>query len=810
MGKKQLTTEEFIRRAKEIHGDKYDYSKTEYVNANTKVCIICPKHGEFWQLPSNHTHGTHPQGCPKCNAERPSSRRLTTEEFIKKAREIHGDKYDYSNVEYVNASTKVCIICPEHGEFWQTPGNHIFTSKPQGCPKCAGRITMTTEEFINKAREVHGDKYDYSKVKYVNATTKVCIINEDGREFWQLPSNHLKGFKPLIHMTTEEFIKKAREVHGDKYDYSKVEYVGTNTKVCLICPEHGEFWQIPLSHLQGCGCPKCANNVQLTADDFIRKAREIHGDKYDYSKVRYISTNKKVCIICPEHGEFWQTPSNHLSGKGCAKCANNVQLTTEEFIRKAREVHGDKYDYSKVEYVNANTKVCIICPKHGEFWQTLGQHIRQKQGCPKCGMESMLNWQKNRKMTTEEFISRAKEVHGDKYDYSKVKYTSYSAKVCIICPEHGEFWQTPGQHLSGKGCVKCAGNVQLTTEEFIRRAKEVHGDKYDYSKTKYINNHTKVCIINEDGKEIWQLPSNHLKGFKGLIRMTTEEFIKKAREVHGDKYDYSKVEYNGTHTKVCIICQEHGEFWQEAKSHLYGASCPRCLGFNKTTEEFIGELKDKYGDKYDYSKVEYVNATTKVCIICPEHGEFFATPNSLLSGHECPNCSGIRKQYKFNLLQEFKNEYSFKSFLENNDENILYVILRNIEPKYDPIKKDIEKALDRSFNENPIKALEEKYSSDSDDEIDDDESWAESETEEAPVIDLDDDEAVEAMLSSDGDAEVVQAEPTIEDLIKNTEKEIKVINKIEHLLTPEDREYIMEKFLNDKRRAWMLKREERV
>jgi hypothetical protein len=180
-------------------------------------------------------------------------------------------------------------------------------------------------------------------------------------------------------------------------------------------------------------------------------------------------------------------------------------------------------------------------------------------------------------------------------------------------------------------------------------------------------------------------------------------------------------------------------------------------------------------------------------------------------GKGCPICNvGYTKKYKFNLLEEFESEYEFRSFLENNDENILYVILRNIEPQYEPIKKDIEKALDRSFNENPIKALEEKYSSDSDDEIDDDESWAESETEEEPVIDLDDDEAVEAILSSGSDTESEKTEPTIEDVIKNTEQEIKVINKIEHLLTPEDRKYIMDKFLNDKRRAWMLKREEGV
>jgi len=250
---------------------------------------------------------------------------MTTEEFIKKAREVHGDKYDYSKVEYINNHTKVCIICPEHGEFWQTPINHL--NQKQNCPKCSHR------------------SYCY---------------------------------------TTEEFVLKAREVHGDKYDYSKVEYINNRTKVCIICPEHGEFWQTPFKHLYGQGCPCCCKTKKMTTEEFIKKAREIHSDKYDYSKVEYKNTDTKVCIICPEHGEFWQTPHSHLCGQGCPCCCKTKKMTTEEFIKKAREVHGDKYDYSKVEYKNNKIPVCIICPEHGEFWQSPGNHLSQKQNCPKC------------------------------------------------------------------------------------------------------------------------------------------------------------------------------------------------------------------------------------------------------------------------------------------------------------------------------------------------------------------------------------------------------------------------------------------
>ena len=124
----------------------------------------------------------------------------------------------------------------------------------------------------------------------------------------------------MAKLTTEEFIKKAREVHGDKYDYSKVEYVFNKTEVCIICREHDEFWQKPKNHLSGYGCPICSGRKKMRTSDFIKKARSVHGEKYDYSKVEYNGNSEKVCIICPEHGEFWQRAGEHLKGKGCDKC----------------------------------------------------------------------------------------------------------------------------------------------------------------------------------------------------------------------------------------------------------------------------------------------------------------------------------------------------------------------------------------------------------------------------------------------------------------------------------------------------------
>ena len=190
--------------------------------------------------------------------------------------------------------------------------------------------------------------------------------------------------------TKNEFVEDANLKHSYKYNYDKVDYKTNKDKVLIICPEHGGFMQRPDKHLQGNGCPYCQNNIHKTFDEFIKQSKEVHGDKYDYSKVKYVNNKTKVCIICPEHGEFWQLPKNHIHRKqGCPKCANvatseRCRLTTEDFIIKAKEIHDDKYDYSKVNYLNMKTKVLIVCNVHGEFWQTPTHHITMKCGCPKC------------------------------------------------------------------------------------------------------------------------------------------------------------------------------------------------------------------------------------------------------------------------------------------------------------------------------------------------------------------------------------------------------------------------------------------
>lgn len=264
----------------------------------------------------------------------------------------------------------------------------------------------------------------------------------------------------------DKFIAKATVVHGGKYDYSKVEYKGSKEKVCIVCPTHGEFWMTPQSHARGQGCPQCANSRRGskhkdTTKSFIDKAKAVHGDKYDYFSVDYANAMTKVTIICPTHGEFQMTPSAHLSGQGCPKCAGRG-LTLEELIARFKDVHGDKYDYSQVRLGKRDEKVTIICPTHGPFLQTPSKHILRAQGCPKCGIESRA---RKKTMGIEEFVKRAKEVHGERYSYENVRYRKALDKVLITCPKHGDFKQTPNDHLNGHGCPTCGNNASKGEDE---------------------------------------------------------------------------------------------------------------------------------------------------------------------------------------------------------------------------------------------------------------------------------------------------------------------------------------------------------
>lgn len=335
---------------------------------------------------------------------------ITTEEFIRIAKSIHGDKYCYDRVDYENKDTKVEIICPIHGSFWQKPFLHIKPSFKCGCPKCASESTanlnrLDTNIILNRIKEKFGQFYDLSLVKF------------------------------------------GKTVHDP---------------ITIVCPIHGKFeikpWYISLRKNLCLECKKDAD-IKKRSNEFLVRAKKIHGDKFDYSKVSYKNANTPVEIICHKHGSFYQRPGDHLSGKGCEKCyRESRKFTKEDFLKRAKVLWGNRWDYTKSTVNSTSSKITITCKKHGDFIQSVHTHLSGYVGCEKCQRE--YGYFKTPR-TAEEFIKAAKKVHGNKFDYSLVKgICSLNTTVNIICKKHGIFEQKVKNHLQGHGCRKCRNAQQ--------------------------------------------------------------------------------------------------------------------------------------------------------------------------------------------------------------------------------------------------------------------------------------------------------------------------------------------------------------
>ena len=246
------------------------------------------------------------------------------------------------------------------------------------------------------------------------------------------------------------FINRSLMIHGYKYDYKFVDYKNNRYKVSIVCKDHGVFIQSPRTHLEGSGCPKCGGKCKLTTSDFIKRSESVHGKKFDYSLVDYKNNRGKVRIICPDHGIFEQIAFTHLSGTNCPSCSITHRLNKEDFINNSIKKHGNRYDYSLVcDTLNNKQKVKIICKKHGIFKQSYNNHVDKGNNCAKC-MDI------NIRIGTRGFIKKSMEIHGNRYDYSLVKYKNNKTKVKIICPDHGIFEQPPQSHINLKcGCRRC-------------------------------------------------------------------------------------------------------------------------------------------------------------------------------------------------------------------------------------------------------------------------------------------------------------------------------------------------------------------
>lgn len=393
--------------------------------------------------------------------------------------------------------------------------------------------------------------------------------------------------------TKEEFLNEAKKLYGNKYDFSKVIYVNSKEKVKIICPQHGEFLKSPNKFLLGQGCNYCAGQVKLTQESFLKRAKEKHGNIYDYTSLEIISKDIKVEIICKNHGAFFQLPLNHISGQGCPKCGRikareKQTYTYDEFLKSVKGKHKNKYDYSKVDYKNSQTKIEIICPEHGSFLMKANSHFNG-QGCPICGR---IRAKKKITLDYDLFKERANSIHGNNYDYIKTTYTKYTSKMEMVCRDHGSFFQTPHSHISMfAGCPKCgyekaAKSNSLSWDTVHEMFISTHGKRYRYEKESFSNVSSKINIICKKHGSFEQAPYQHYGGsgcpqcsveeVHEVLKMSFKDFLAKARKEHGKKYDYSDSDYSTIHEPIKIICDKHGEFLQVPRDHYRGSGCPKC------------------------------------------------------------------------------------------------------------------------------------------------------------------------------------------------------------------------------------------
>jgi len=397
-------------------------------------------------------------------------------QVLNKAKELHKDKYDYSNIkEYTKMAEKYVIKCKIHGDFIQTLHKHL---QGDGCKECSlknrnkGSLERYEKQFIESSNKVHNNEYDYSNVKYIKATLPVNIKCNIHGIFEVTPNKHLGGqgckecskirVKETLKYPLNSFLEEVKEKYGNKYDYSKIIWKGIDKHVLIVCDIHGEFSAKASSFKQN-GCIKCKReNIprknKFSKEDFITRHKDKHKDiNYVYDLTVYNGMDKNITVECPYHGLFSFLASNM---SGCRKCmtkeySEKVKLTefnkaiNEEckntFIEKAMKIHEDKYDYKEAEYINSKTKVKINCKKHGLFVCSPNNHLKGK-GCPKCKhnySNKSLRWLKYRSIIDKCII---RDITNENGEY-KIEGTKYKADG--FCEDTNTIYEFYGTEYHG-------------------------------------------------------------------------------------------------------------------------------------------------------------------------------------------------------------------------------------------------------------------------------------------------------------------------------------------------------------------------
>ena len=476
---RKLTKDEFIRRSIESHPDtQYGYDKVEFHNLRERVTIWCPDCKNYFQQEA----GTHMRGasCPLCTTKRQGnkkrhpqkSKHLNTEEFIKRALEIPGNdkKYDYGDVYCKNFESKVLIFCKDCSNYFlQSARSHLLGS---GCPHCISKsksekVKLSWLQIIDKLKIKFGENVDYSLVptegkwKPEQEITLRCIKHNEIKTSKALYfiNNRFNCFCSRCRKDKERNYRTATDLRKQlnekfpQYTFKDEDYKGWNRTMEFYCTIHNEYFTaapINLFKEGSCRCPFCTLKKKpgkpMSLEDFIKKAKEVHGNKYDYSLIKeedWNGINSYIDIRCPEHDEVFNVAARrHLNGKGkCPECwieehGKIYEISPEEIERRGREKHGDKYDYSLItEPHRIHDIVNIICPNHGPFETTLSDHFSWK-GCPECSDRESIGEKLTKDVLDSYNISFDDEVYLEGCDYKGHLFFDVYIEKHNICIEY--------------------------------------------------------------------------------------------------------------------------------------------------------------------------------------------------------------------------------------------------------------------------------------------------------------------------------------------------------------------------------------
>lgn len=350
-------------------------------------------------------------------------------------------------------------------------------------------------------------------------------------------------------LTQEQYIKKAETKWGHVYDLSKIIYVSSAEKICVVCKTHGDFFVGAAAFLAGRGCKLCgyiniSRALKKSTTQVIGDFAKVHGGQYVYSEVEYAGAFVPVKIICKTHGAFFQSPTNHLSGAGCPKCAG-LKISAHQsqgvdlFIKRALEIHGDLYTYDNAVYKSVATKIQITCRVHGDFWMLPSNHLRGA-GCRRCG-DKKRGASRTQKCAASILDTFAKK-HNGVYSYESFVYAGCETRSTITCRIHGDFTQTPRNHAAGRGCPAC-----------------------------------------------------RLISIGATKQKTQQETLSQFMDVHGTRYDYSNFVYKKTTQPVIINCVKHGAFKITPNKHIQGQGCPKCAHHISNAETDLSEFVKSLG-----------------------------------------------------------------------------------------------------------------------------------------------------------------------------------------------------------------------